>query len=67
VSISGGGKSLSPYYSALEDRRFVYRSVPASICFTYLIVARILSDVLSRNRDDPDFSVSILTCSVTYM
>ncbi|KAG1731516.1 uncharacterized protein EDB91DRAFT_1154364 [Suillus paluster] len=30
-------------------------------------VARIVSDVLSRNRDDPDFSVSILTCSVTYM
>ncbi|OAX40111.1 hypothetical protein K503DRAFT_864905 [Rhizopogon vinicolor AM-OR11-026] len=30
-------------------------------------VARILSDVLSRNRDDPNFSVSILTCSVTYM
>lgn len=30
-------------------------------------VARIVSDVLSRNRDDPNFSISILTCSVTYM
>ncbi|KIJ68151.1 hypothetical protein HYDPIDRAFT_83038 [Hydnomerulius pinastri MD-312] len=30
-------------------------------------VARILSDVLTRNRDNPDFSISILTCSVTYM
>ncbi|EGO00193.1 hypothetical protein SERLA73DRAFT_180644 [Serpula lacrymans var. lacrymans S7.3] len=30
-------------------------------------VARIVSDVLTRNRDDPNFSVSILTCSVTYM
>lgn len=30
-------------------------------------MARIVSDVLSRNRDDPNFSVSILTCSITYM
>ncbi|KAH7916529.1 acyltransferase-domain-containing protein [Hygrophoropsis aurantiaca] len=30
-------------------------------------VARIVSDVLTRNRDNPDFSISILTCSVTYM
>ncbi|KAL4078410.1 hypothetical protein V8B97DRAFT_1937206 [Scleroderma yunnanense] len=30
-------------------------------------VARIISDVLTRNRDNPDFSISILTCSITYM
>jgi len=30
-------------------------------------VARLVSDVLTRNRDDPDFSISILTCSITYM
>ncbi|KAH7888706.1 hypothetical protein F5I97DRAFT_737160 [Phlebopus sp. FC_14] len=30
-------------------------------------VARIVSDVLTRNRDNADFSVSILTCSITYM
>ncbi|TFK44424.1 hypothetical protein BDQ12DRAFT_672975 [Crucibulum laeve] len=30
-------------------------------------VARLVSDVLSRNRDDPDFEISVLTCSVTYM
>ncbi|KAA1475205.1 hypothetical protein DENSPDRAFT_413461 [Dentipellis sp. KUC8613] len=30
-------------------------------------VARIVSDVLSRNRDNPDFEVSVLTCSITYM
>ncbi|KAF9482109.1 hypothetical protein BDN70DRAFT_875393 [Pholiota conissans] len=30
-------------------------------------VARILSDVLSRNRDDPDFEIDVLTCSITYM
>ncbi|KAI4526232.1 hypothetical protein K525DRAFT_259711 [Schizophyllum commune Loenen D] len=30
-------------------------------------VARLVSDVLSRNRDDPDFKISILPCSVTYM
>ncbi|KAI0062894.1 acyltransferase-domain-containing protein [Artomyces pyxidatus] len=30
-------------------------------------VARIVSDTLSRNRDNPDFEISILTCSVTYM
>ncbi|KAF9241574.1 hypothetical protein BU15DRAFT_87158 [Melanogaster broomeanus] len=30
-------------------------------------VARMLSDVLTRNRDNPDFSISILTCSITYM
>lgn len=30
-------------------------------------VARIVSDVLTRNRDKADFSISILTCSITYM
>ncbi|KAI0320922.1 hypothetical protein OF83DRAFT_466959 [Amylostereum chailletii] len=30
-------------------------------------VARIVSDTLTRHRDEPDFEVSILTCSVTYM
>ncbi|OCH84678.1 hypothetical protein OBBRIDRAFT_785863 [Obba rivulosa] len=30
-------------------------------------VARIVSDALSRNRDKPDFEVSVLTCSITYM
>ncbi|KAJ8468975.1 hypothetical protein ONZ45_g17048 [Pleurotus djamor] len=30
-------------------------------------VARLVSDVLTRNRDKPDFSISILNCSVTYM
>ncbi|KAG9316603.1 hypothetical protein JVU11DRAFT_2657 [Chiua virens] len=30
-------------------------------------VARLVSDVLTRNRDNPDFSISILTCSMTYM
>ncbi|KAL1670114.1 hypothetical protein GGF50DRAFT_94701 [Schizophyllum commune] len=30
-------------------------------------VARLVSDVLSRNCDDPDFKISILPCSVTYM
>ncbi|KIM69808.1 hypothetical protein SCLCIDRAFT_13166 [Scleroderma citrinum Foug A] len=30
-------------------------------------VARIVSDVLTCNRDDPDFSISILTCSITYV
>ncbi|EIW83042.1 hypothetical protein CONPUDRAFT_164054 [Coniophora puteana RWD-64-598 SS2] len=30
-------------------------------------VARIVSDVLTRNRDKPDFAVAILTCSITYM
>ncbi|KAJ7079098.1 hypothetical protein B0H15DRAFT_924617 [Mycena belliarum] len=30
-------------------------------------VARLVSDVLTRNRNDPDFEISILNCSVTYM
>ncbi|KDQ57625.1 hypothetical protein JAAARDRAFT_35317 [Jaapia argillacea MUCL 33604] len=30
-------------------------------------VARIVSDVLSRNKDNPDVAISILTCSITYM
>ncbi|KAH9951520.1 hypothetical protein B0H21DRAFT_842014 [Amylocystis lapponica] len=30
-------------------------------------VARIVSDVLSRNREQPDFEISVLTCSITYM
>ncbi|KAK7035454.1 hypothetical protein VNI00_011747 [Paramarasmius palmivorus] len=30
-------------------------------------VARLVSDVMTRNREDPDFKISILTCSITYM
>ncbi|KAL0578291.1 hypothetical protein V5O48_003702 [Marasmius crinis-equi] len=30
-------------------------------------VARLISDVLSRNRNNPDFKISISTCSITYM
>ncbi|KAF9454000.1 hypothetical protein P691DRAFT_811784 [Macrolepiota fuliginosa MF-IS2] len=30
-------------------------------------VARIVSDVLTRNRDEPNFKMSVLTCSITYM
>ncbi|KZT41430.1 hypothetical protein SISSUDRAFT_278889 [Sistotremastrum suecicum HHB10207 ss-3] len=29
--------------------------------------ARIVSDVLTRNRHNPDFEISLLTCSITYM
>ncbi|EPQ57013.1 hypothetical protein GLOTRDRAFT_120391 [Gloeophyllum trabeum ATCC 11539] len=30
-------------------------------------VARLVSEVLSRNRDNPAFEISILNCSITYM
>ncbi|KZT72212.1 hypothetical protein DAEQUDRAFT_763318 [Daedalea quercina L-15889] len=30
-------------------------------------VARLVSDVLSRNRDNPNFEVFVQTCSITYM
>lgn len=30
-------------------------------------VARIVSAMLSRNRNNSDFEISILTCSITYM
>jgi len=30
-------------------------------------VARLVSDVLTRNRDDPNFEIAVLPCSVTYM
>ncbi|KAG8765792.1 hypothetical protein FRC12_007291 [Ceratobasidium sp. 428] len=30
-------------------------------------VARIASDVLTRQKDNPDFKLTLLTCSVTYM
>lgn len=30
-------------------------------------VARLISDVLSRNRDNPNFEIALQTCSVTYM
>ncbi|KAG8948038.1 hypothetical protein FRC04_010080 [Tulasnella sp. 424] len=29
--------------------------------------ARIVSDVLTRNRDNPEFAVTLLTCSLTYV
>jgi hypothetical protein len=30
-------------------------------------IARIISDTLSAQRDNPDFEIYLLTCSVTYM
>jgi hypothetical protein len=33
----------------------------------FLLAARLVSDVLSRNRDNPDFEISVQTCSITYM
>ena len=30
-------------------------------------VARIISEVLTRRREDPDFEITLLTCSITYM
>ena len=30
-------------------------------------VARLVSDVLSQNRHNPDFEIDVLTCSITYM
>ncbi|CAK5265677.1 unnamed protein product [Mycena citricolor] len=30
-------------------------------------VARLVSDVLTRNRDDPSFEIAVQNCSVTYM
>ncbi|KAJ7188056.1 hypothetical protein C8R46DRAFT_979007 [Mycena filopes] len=30
-------------------------------------VARLISDVLTRNRNNPDFEICLLNCSVTYM
>ncbi|KAI0745657.1 hypothetical protein C8Q76DRAFT_704428 [Earliella scabrosa] len=30
-------------------------------------VARLVSDVLSRNRHNPNFEIDVLTCSITYM
>ncbi|KAH0588888.1 hypothetical protein H2248_004677 [Termitomyces sp. 'cryptogamus'] len=30
-------------------------------------VARLVSDVLTRNRNNPEFEISVLTCSITYM
>ncbi|THU95394.1 hypothetical protein K435DRAFT_666471 [Dendrothele bispora CBS 962.96] len=30
-------------------------------------VARLVSDVLSRNRNEPDFEITLLSCSITYM
>ena len=30
-------------------------------------VGRIISDALTSQRDDPDYELTILTCSITYM
>ncbi|KIJ49354.1 hypothetical protein M422DRAFT_74499 [Sphaerobolus stellatus SS14] len=30
-------------------------------------VARIISEVLTRKRDDPNYEITLLTCSITYM
>ncbi|KIY44427.1 hypothetical protein FISHEDRAFT_67536 [Fistulina hepatica ATCC 64428] len=30
-------------------------------------IARLVSDVLTKNQDDPNFEIYVLTCSITYM
>ena len=44
-----------------------YCIVTFLVCLTPFIVARMVSDALGRNRDDPEFEVYVVPCSITYM
>lgn len=58
------GITLLLLLSRQEVRTLEWPPVWASYLCT---VARIVSAMLSRNRHNDDFEISILTCSITYM
>ena len=62
-----GCKQVSPNYRSPEDRRSAFLLTPYLFRAHNCTVARIVSSLLSRNRTDPGFEISILTCSITYM
>ena len=52
---TGGKPAIIPYHRVSSTDRIGN------------LVARLVSDVLSRNRYNSNFEVSVLTCSITYM
>lgn len=66
VSFRKGEAGITPL--SLLSRQEVCDSVWYRIDVSYNnAVARIVSTVLSRNRSNGEFEISILTCSITYM
>ena len=60
-------QSISSDHCSIEDWRCVSQNkyIPKGVDKDP--VSRIVSDVLNRNRNNPDFEISVLTCSITYM
>ena len=66
--VSRGHESIPSDHCAVKDRRYaLFGMMSRLIAQARDAVARMVSDVLSRNRDNPDFEISVLTCSITYM
>lgn len=61
-----GASRYHPTIAPLKTGGMVFRYA-VIILLTNGTVARIVSDTLSRNRDNVDFEISILTCFITYM
>ena len=57
--------TLAPLKTGGESYRIIF--------YTYLLlhcghlVARIVSDVLTRQKDNVNYKINVLTCSITYM
>ena len=64
-------EGMSRYHPTIAPLKTGGVSRPYSCLYKVLTypstVARLVSDVLTRNRYNPDFEIDVLTCSITYM
>lgn len=60
-------QSVPSHYCSFENWRCIAAHLTQDIRLTRPVASRIVSDVLTRNRDNPEFEISVLTCSITYM
>ena len=68
MHVSRRHESVSCQTIPPQIRRSVYYLQHQTIRAELLgLVARIASDVLSRNASNPDFELTLLTCSITYV
>lgn len=65
--ISRRHESVSSDHCPSQDGRYLITFMNFHSNFYPHAVARLVSDVLSRNREDPLFEISVLPCSITYM
>jgi len=65
--VSRRHESVSSYRCPSQVGRYLITFMDSHSILHPHAVARLVSDVLTRNRDDPVFEISVLPCSITYM